>query len=89
MKIIARHKWVAGCTITESHDDAKDAQGLTAYRRFTATIRGYRGWKIYEGRLENITIKKIQSIVRHIRQRIDVDDESVFEHRFEYWIDGR
>jgi len=46
-KIMARHKWVSDCTITESHCDFKS--GELAYIRFTATINGWRNFKIYEG----------------------------------------
>ena len=44
-KIIARHKWVMGATITESYLD----DPAVNLRRFTATIRGWRNWKMYEG----------------------------------------
>ncbi|GAH70952.1 unnamed protein product, partial [marine sediment metagenome] len=42
-KILARHRWVVGATITESLVD-EDRN----IRRFTATIRGWRNFKIYE-----------------------------------------
>jgi len=38
-KIIARHRWVAGATITESLVD-EDRN----IKRFTATIRGWRNF---------------------------------------------
>lgn len=75
MKVIARHKWVAGATITES----VSSDGWT--RRFTATIRGYRSWKIWEGDMRLIEVSPVQYVidkVKEIRNRIDANDESVF-----------
>jgi len=71
MKIIARHKWVVGAVITESYQNDN-------IRRFTATIRGFRNWKIYEGKLKpGITVEVIRT-VRHIRDVIDAGNESIF-----------
>jgi hypothetical protein len=82
-KIIARHKWVAGAVITESIEREEGN-----IRRFTATIRGWRNWKIWEGSLPDYIIKhngdahalteSIKSHVISIRDRIDAGDESVF-----------
>ena len=72
MKILARHKWVEGATITESASE----DGLI--RCFTATIRGWRNWKLYEGRLSETTTKEIIQRAKQIRDRIDSGDESVF-----------
>ena len=75
MKIIARHKWVADATITESYDPNKDG-----YRRFTATIHGWRGFKIFEGyiidndHLTSAIVKQVKSI----SERIKAGDDSVF-----------
>ena len=69
MKILARHKWVDGAVITESAGD----YGI---RRFTATIRGWKNWKIYEGTSWNV--KEIIKTVQSIRDRIDAGDDSVF-----------
>ena len=73
MKIIGRHKWVEGATITESYDEADDSK-----RRFTATIRGWRNWKIYEGKTYDDTTKFVRAMVTHLRDRIDAGDETVF-----------
>ena len=73
MKIIAKHKWVVGATITESYDETDDS-----YRCFTATIRGWRNWKIYEGRVDGDTSSWVIVRVKEIRDRIDTGDESVF-----------
>ena len=75
MKIIGRHKWVSGALITESYDEDNDS-----FRRFTATIRGFRNWHIYEGKLTDNTTKVVIAIVKHIRDRIDTGDEQIF-----YW----
>lgn len=76
-KIIGRHKWVSGATITESYDVAKERLGYS-YRRFTATIRGWRNFLIYEGRLKVGVGKLVIKRVKEIRDRIDSGDESVF-----------
>ena len=73
MKIIGRHKWVEGATITESYDETDDTK-----RRFTATIRGFRNWKIYEGKLQDDTTGFVRLKVIHLRDRIDANDEAVF-----------
>jgi len=77
MKILARHKWVGGCTITESEDENKSTKEK-AYRRFTATIRGWRNWLIFEGLVTENTTQFVIDKVRSIRDRIDKGDESVF-----------
>lgn len=78
-KIIARHKWVSGATITESYlDDPK--QNI---RRFTATIRGWNNWKIWEGDpsagkdMGNRAAQVVKR-VQEIRDRIDAGDQSIF-----------
>lgn len=72
MRILARHKWVSGATITES------VSGDGTIRRFTATIRGWRNFKIFEGKLQYNTSKLVRAKVSEIRDRIDAGDESVF-----------
>ncbi len=85
MKILARHnRWVSGCTITESHCEEKSPHD-GAYRRFTATIRGFQNWKIFEGVIKGGTDEKVASKVREIRDRIDSGDETVFEHKG-FWL---
>jgi len=78
-KILARHKWVAGATITESvrRDDATDENGASI-RRFTATIRGFRNWKIYEGPAGEGIVDRIIKHVSEIRDKIDSGDDTVF-----------
>lgn len=71
MRILARHHWTHGATITESVSE----DGGT--RRFTATIRGFCNWRIYEG--SDWNTRKIVDKVREIRDRIDADDETVFK----------
>ena len=73
-KIIARHKWISGATVTESYLD----DPAVNLRRFTATIRGWRNWKMYEGVLYHGLADKVAERVREIRDRIDAGDESVF-----------
>ncbi len=77
MKILARHKWLVGCIITESNDDKKSTK-TQAYRRFTATIRGWRNWLIYEGFVTESTSQFVIDKVKSIRERIDKNDDSVF-----------
>lgn len=77
MKIIARHKdWVAGATITESDDE--NYNGKFAYRRYTATIRGFRNFKIYEGEIKENMVDIVKYKVKKIMNRIDNNDETVF-----------
>ena len=77
-KILARHRWVAGAVITESHQ----IDSVDSYRRFTATIRGYQNWRIWQGATANTDMKpRVEEIKRRvtaIRDRIDAKDESVF-----------
>ena len=73
MKILARHKWLVGCTITESVDRED-----TAYRRFTATINGWQNFKIYEGFLIKDMAQAIINRVKTVQERIQSGDDSVF-----------
>ncbi len=77
MKILARHKWLVGCTITESYDSTKGTK-KQAYRRFTATIRGWRNWLLFEGFVTKNTTQLVIDKAKSIRQRIDNNDKSVF-----------
>lgn len=85
MKVLAKHKWVGGATITESHDEVKELRRNTTYRRFTATIRGWQNFKIYEGPLSENIAEKIRDTVIEIRNAIDAGDEGVFDHKG-YWL---
>ncbi len=77
-KILARHKWVSGAVITESSKMESD----DGYRRFTATIRGYQNWRIWQGATAHQDMKsrveEIKRRVTDIRDRIDANDETVF-----------
>ena len=80
-KILGRHKWVSGATITESAD-INNENGL---RRYTATIRGWKNFKIWTGNTAYTDMKQrtdeIIAIVKSIRERIDAGDRSVFEEK--------
>ena len=77
MKILARHKWLIGCTITESHDESKSTSDKV-WCRFTATVRGWRNFVIYEGFCFVGMAEDIKKKVREIRDKIDAGDELVF-----------
>ncbi len=85
-KVLARHqRWVAGATITESvFANALPGQSVNE-RRFTATIRGYRNWRIWQGNVaflgNDATVRLVQKKVADLRDRIDAGDESVFSER--------
>lgn len=68
-KIIGRHKWIVGTVVTESVND-DDSE-----RRYTATVRGYRNWKLFEGELFPCYLQLIIRVVRAIRDQIDEDGE--------------
>lgn len=69
-RVIGRHRWVAGATISESIR----IDGGKAHR-FTATIRGYRNWKIFEGTVSPAILESVIRVVRAIRDQIDKDGE--------------
>ena len=69
-RILARHKWVAGALITESVND--DSMSY----RYTATVRGYRNWRIFEGAGGPGSLDLIIRIVRAIRDQIDAGGEN-------------
>ena len=78
-KLLARHKnWVEGATISESVI-LKFQRDEIPICRFTATIRGFQNWRIYQGNKWNL--KEIIQHVREIRDRIDQKDESVFAEK--------
>lgn len=70
MRIIGRHRWVLDALITESIQGDKV--------RFTATIHGWQGFLIYEGKYYEGLSQDIAETVRDIRDRIEAGDESVF-----------
>lgn len=73
MKIIAKHKPLSGVIITESYKENE-----LNYRRFTATIRGFRNWKLFEGITKNDTFEKVINKAEEIRNKIDNKDEEIF-----------
>ena len=77
MKIIGRHRrWVYGCVVSESYDPDD-----SYYRRYTATIDGWQGFKIYEGYIDafDSVAEAVSARVRSIYERIKRGDESVFK----------
>lgn len=84
MKIIARNtRWVPGCVITESIDP--DDTSTPRRSRFTATINGWRNFRIYEGQLFEGCVEAVCACVHSIRDRMEAGDDSVFEHKG-YWL---
>lgn len=76
-RILTRNKRrVVGCTITESILEAPGG----SRRRFTATINGWRNWRLWEGdeRDGSTALELVVKKVRSIRDRIEAGDESVF-----------
>lgn len=71
MKILTRHKIADDIRITESSDG-----GDPEYRKFTATIMGWQGWKLYIG--TDWDFKKIIEKAFIIRGRIESGDDKVF-----------
>lgn len=83
-RILARHyNWVFGETITESIQRGETFED-ESIRRFTATIRKWQGWKIYQGPTGPDVISYVIATVRAIRDRIDAGDEAVFNEPNEY-----
>ncbi len=74
-KIIARHKWVAGTLITESHSIGTDNLIL----RFTATIDGWRNWKIYEGKPYPDLSEDVFLKVKEIQNKIREGNENIWK----------
>ena len=68
-RILARHRWIIGALITESVNSDS-----TAYR-YTATVRGYRNWRIFEGTGGSDYLTLIIRVVRAIRDQIDAEGE--------------
>ena len=84
-KILARQKyWVAGATITESVRRDGATKDDLLIRRFSATIRGWRNWKIYEGPTGPDAVGFVKNKVRKIRDRIDNGDKTVLDEPNEF-----
>ena len=73
------HNWACGCKIYESHKE--DENGF--FVRFTATILGWKNWKLYEGKIYVGLPQDVLNKVIEIRDRIENGDEAVFEENCE------
>jgi len=74
-RIVAKHKWVLNATITESVCITDDS-----IRRFTATICGWKNWKIYEGEMGSGEVANfVFDKVRDIRNKLESGDETILE----------
>ena len=82
-RLLGRHKWVAGATISESCPVCVTASDQWL-RSFTATIRGWNNWKIYRGETTAAALAYVIARVQTIRDRIDSDDEGVFSEPNEF-----
>lgn len=86
MKLLARHKWREGSVISEYYEEETEDRPLIV--RFTATIRGWQRWRIYQGKpYENMAEEVCQKVVE-IRDLIDSGDEEIFSRKG-YFIDWR
>jgi hypothetical protein len=78
-KVLARHRWVAGATITELVDQAS----AEPMHRYVATVRGWRNWRVWQGDPGELgcaeLVRLVKARVTEIRDRIDAKDESVFQ----------
>jgi CRISPR/Cas system-associated exonuclease Cas4 (RecB family) len=80
MKVISRHKdWVKYATITELDDE--NWKGEFAYRKYVATIYGFRGWKIYEVEIRENMVKEVVDIVEYIKKEIENNNLSIFSDK--------
>lgn len=70
-RILARHHFLEGVTITESANREDESE-----RRFTATIRGYRNWRLTVG--HGCALTKALDKAMEIRARIDGGDKDIF-----------
>ncbi len=64
-QIIARHRWVINATITESYRERDNM------RRFTATIYGFRNYKIWEGAGDVNHANVVMECVMKLRDQIE------------------
>lgn len=84
---LAVHKWIVNAKITESVGH-RNYDGIS-YRRFTATICGFRNWKIAEGGASETLIAFVVEQVQKIRDRIENGDQAVFNRPNKWqWIVG-
>ena len=80
-RLVAKHKWVTGASIWESCPVGDSAEPV---RSFTATVRGFRNWKIYRGKVTPAMLAYVIERVTDIRERIDGDEDSVWSEPNEY-----
>ncbi|MBM3130801.1 MAG: hypothetical protein FJ009_19515 [Chloroflexi bacterium] len=77
-KVLGRHRWVTGATVIELVDQAS----AVPMRRFVATIRGWRNWRVWQGDPSEQgcaeLVRLVKARVTAIRDRIDANDDSVF-----------
>lgn len=66
-QVLARHKWLLGCTISEVVDTK------TEKRHFVATVEGWNGFYI-----GYISTPDLIEEVKHIREKIKSGDDSIF-----------
>ena len=80
-KILARHKdWIANTIISESVNSKDDR-----IRRFTATICGWRNWKIFEGRIDQDNVLQfVRNEVLRIKMEIERNNDSIFSEPNKY-----
>jgi len=81
MELMSKSKhWVNGTIIYTSVDVNDNSD--TAYWRITATIEGFRKWKIYEGYIPDCGQEKfckaIANQVEMIRDKIRNEDKTIF-----------
>ncbi len=85
-RLLGRHRWVAGAVISESCMtgvvDREDPRGFQY--SFTATVRGFRNWKIYRGPVNPEVLRYVIGRVREIRDRIDSGKPEVFDEPNEF-----
>ena len=75
--VLAHHRrWVYAANITESISTD------STHRRFTATIDGWRGWLIWEGKMDNFPgTERIIQCVKALRDRVMANEKAVFTEK--------
>ena len=74
-RIFHKYNWGPDCIITESiwTDESLNI------RRYTATICGYRNWKLYQGKADNPKLNQfLKDKCNEIKQRILAGDKTIF-----------
>lgn len=75
-KRLTVHRWLANVKITESV--RADNDGPRSYRRFTATIHGWRNVRLAEGFAGQALTQAALGKAQQIREKIEDGDEGVF-----------